>query len=159
MSHFTDLLVMSFSLSLHFLPVLSLQTSVCSTLKFYPVFCGHNEYKIIFFYFYILLIFKTLCFGVIYVRSEKGDLKNFLNFPIEVSKSQFKVHSKVSCFTLKLPITDLTFCSYQFDQLLFPSWDYSWATKFFFTIAPPPRTKFWRISHFFHKGDPRVDHC
>ena len=29
---------MSFSLSLHFLPVLSLQTSVCSTLKFYPVF-------------------------------------------------------------------------------------------------------------------------
>ena len=32
------LLDMSFSLSLHFLPVLSLQTSVCSTLKFYPVF-------------------------------------------------------------------------------------------------------------------------
>ena len=31
---------MSFSLSLHFLPVLSLQTSVCSTLKFYPVFSG-----------------------------------------------------------------------------------------------------------------------
>ena len=31
------LLDMSFSLSLHFLPVLSLQTSVCSTLKFYPV--------------------------------------------------------------------------------------------------------------------------
>ena len=29
---------MSFSLSLHFLPVLSPQTSVCSTLKFYPVF-------------------------------------------------------------------------------------------------------------------------
>ena len=34
------LLDMSFSLSLHFLPVLSLQTSVCSTLKFYPVFLG-----------------------------------------------------------------------------------------------------------------------
>ena len=34
------LLGMSFSLSLHFLPVLSLQTSVCSTLKFYPVFLG-----------------------------------------------------------------------------------------------------------------------
>ena len=32
------LLDMSFSLSLHFLPVLSLQISVCSTLKFYPVF-------------------------------------------------------------------------------------------------------------------------
>ena len=34
------LLDMSFSLSLHFLSVLSLQTSVCSTLKFYPVFSG-----------------------------------------------------------------------------------------------------------------------
>ena len=34
------LLDMSFSLSLYFLPVLSLQTSVCSTLKFYPVFSG-----------------------------------------------------------------------------------------------------------------------
>ena len=34
------LLDMSFSLSLHFLPVLSLQTSVCSNLKFYPVFSG-----------------------------------------------------------------------------------------------------------------------
>ena len=34
------LLDMSFSLSLHFLPVLSLQTSVCSTLMFYPVFLG-----------------------------------------------------------------------------------------------------------------------
>ena len=34
------LLDMSFSLSLHFLPMLSLQTSVCSTLKFYPVFLG-----------------------------------------------------------------------------------------------------------------------
>ena len=34
------LLDMSFSLSLHFLPVLSLQTSVCSTQKFYPVFLG-----------------------------------------------------------------------------------------------------------------------
>ena len=31
---------MSYSLSLHFLPMLSLQTSVCSTLKFYPVFLG-----------------------------------------------------------------------------------------------------------------------
>ena len=31
---------MSFSLSLHFLPVLSLQTSVSSTLKFYPFFSG-----------------------------------------------------------------------------------------------------------------------
>ena len=43
---------MSFSLSLHFLPVLSLQTSVCSTLKFYPVFWGHNEYKIVFSIYY-----------------------------------------------------------------------------------------------------------
>ena len=34
------LLDMSFSLSLHFLPVLSLETSVCSTLKFYPVYLG-----------------------------------------------------------------------------------------------------------------------
>ena len=34
------LLDMSFSLSLHSLPVLSLQTSVCSTLKFYPAFLG-----------------------------------------------------------------------------------------------------------------------
>ena len=34
------LLDLLFSLSLHFLPVLSLQTSVCSTLKFYPVFLG-----------------------------------------------------------------------------------------------------------------------
>ena len=34
LSHFTELLVMSFSLSLHFLLVLSLETSVCSTLKF-----------------------------------------------------------------------------------------------------------------------------
>ena len=39
---------MLFSLSLHFLPVLSLQTSVCSTLGFCPVFWGHNEYKIVF---------------------------------------------------------------------------------------------------------------
>ena len=39
---------MSFSLSLHFLAVLSLQTSVYSTLKFYPVFLGHNKYKIVF---------------------------------------------------------------------------------------------------------------
>ena len=38
LSHVTDLLDMSFSLSLHFLPVLSLQ--ICSTLKFYPVFLG-----------------------------------------------------------------------------------------------------------------------
>ena len=34
------LLDMSLSLSLHFLPVLSLQTNVCSTLKFYFVFLG-----------------------------------------------------------------------------------------------------------------------
>ena len=40
LSHFTDLLDMSFSLSLHFLPVLSLETSVCLTLKFYPAFLG-----------------------------------------------------------------------------------------------------------------------
>ena len=40
LSHFTDLLDMSFSLLLHFLPVLSLETSVCSILKFYPVFLG-----------------------------------------------------------------------------------------------------------------------
>ena len=38
--HFTDLLDMSFSLSLHFLPVSSLETSVCLTLKFYPAFLG-----------------------------------------------------------------------------------------------------------------------
>ena len=36
--HQSILLDMSFSLSVHFLPVLSLQTSVCSTLKFHPVF-------------------------------------------------------------------------------------------------------------------------
>ena len=36
----TDLLDMLFLLSLHFLPVLSLETSVCTTLKFYPVFLG-----------------------------------------------------------------------------------------------------------------------
>ena len=40
LSYFTDLLDMSFSLSLHFLPVLGLETSVCSILKFYPVFLG-----------------------------------------------------------------------------------------------------------------------
>ena len=34
------LLDMLFALSLHFLPVLSLETSVCSTLKFYPVYLG-----------------------------------------------------------------------------------------------------------------------
>ena len=39
-AHFTDLLDMSFSLLLHFLPVLSLETSVRSILKFYPVFLG-----------------------------------------------------------------------------------------------------------------------
>ena len=33
----------------YFLPVSSLETSVCSTLKFCPVFFwGHNEYKIVF---------------------------------------------------------------------------------------------------------------
>ena len=37
-SYFTDLLDMSFSLSLHLLPVLSLETSVCSNLKSYTVF-------------------------------------------------------------------------------------------------------------------------
>ena len=40
LSHFTDLLDMSFSLLLHFLPVLSLETSVCSILKFCSVFLG-----------------------------------------------------------------------------------------------------------------------
>ena len=40
LSRFTDLLDMSFSLLLHFLPVLSLETSVCSILKFYPVLQG-----------------------------------------------------------------------------------------------------------------------
>ena len=39
---------MSFSLSLHFLPVLGLETSVCSVLKFYPVFWGYNEYNMVF---------------------------------------------------------------------------------------------------------------
>ena len=38
--HFTDLLDVSFSLSLRFLPVLSLKTGACATLKFYPVFLG-----------------------------------------------------------------------------------------------------------------------
>ena len=38
--HFTDLLDMLFSLLPHFLPVLSLETSVCSVLKFCPVFLG-----------------------------------------------------------------------------------------------------------------------
>ena len=40
LSHFTDLLGMSFSLLLHFLPVLSLETNVCSILKFYPAVSG-----------------------------------------------------------------------------------------------------------------------
>ena len=38
--HFTNLLDMSFSLLLHFLPVLSLETSVCFILKFCPAFLG-----------------------------------------------------------------------------------------------------------------------
>ena len=38
--HFTDLMDMSFSLLFHFLLVLSLETSVCLVLKFYPVFLG-----------------------------------------------------------------------------------------------------------------------
>ena len=42
------LLDMSFSLSLHFLPVLSLQTSVCSTLSFILFSWCHNQYKIVF---------------------------------------------------------------------------------------------------------------
>ena len=46
---YTDLLDMSFSLSRDFLPVLSLETSVCLTLKFILFFWGHNEYKIVFF--------------------------------------------------------------------------------------------------------------
>ena len=33
LAHFTDLLDMSFSSLLHFLPVLSLETSACSVLK------------------------------------------------------------------------------------------------------------------------------
>ena len=45
---------MSFSLLLHFLPVLNLETSVCSILKFLSCSSGgHNEYKIIFFIFVI----------------------------------------------------------------------------------------------------------
>ena len=40
LSHFTDLLDMSFSLLLQFLPMLSLETSVYSILKFCPVFLG-----------------------------------------------------------------------------------------------------------------------
>ena len=43
-----NLLDMSFSLLLHLLPVLSLETSVCSSLKFCPVFLGSYEYKIVF---------------------------------------------------------------------------------------------------------------
>ena len=40
LSHFTNLLGMSFSLLLHFLAVLSLETSVCSFLKLCSVFLG-----------------------------------------------------------------------------------------------------------------------
>ena len=40
MSHFTNLLDMSFSLLLSFYLVLSPETSVCSVLKFCPVFLG-----------------------------------------------------------------------------------------------------------------------
>ena len=40
--------IYTFSLSLHFLPVLSLETSVYSTLSVILFFWGHNEYKIIF---------------------------------------------------------------------------------------------------------------
>ena len=58
LSHFTDLLDMPFSLSLHFLPVLSLETSVCSTLKFVLFLWGHNEYKIV---FSVLLIYQLKC--------------------------------------------------------------------------------------------------
>ena len=39
---------MSFSLLLHFLLELSLETNVCSVLKFCPVFWGYVEYKIVF---------------------------------------------------------------------------------------------------------------
>ena len=49
MSYYTNLLDMSFSLLLHFLPVLYLETSVSSILKFCPVLCGRNDYKIVFF--------------------------------------------------------------------------------------------------------------
>ena len=50
--HFNDLLDMSVSLLLHFLPVLSLETSVCSILIVCPVFWGHDKYEyVVFFYF------------------------------------------------------------------------------------------------------------
>ena len=48
LSRFPNLLDMSLSLLLHFLPVLSLETSVCSILKFYPFFWDHVEHKIVF---------------------------------------------------------------------------------------------------------------
>ena len=63
---------MSFSLSLHFLPVLSLQTSVCSTLKFYPVFWSHNEYKIVFSIYILTFRYpiqsSELCVFLVFVR-------------------------------------------------------------------------------------------
>ena len=46
--HFTDFTGYVVFIITSFLPGVSLQTSVCSPLKFYPVFCGHNEYKVVF---------------------------------------------------------------------------------------------------------------
>ena len=53
-----DLLDMSFSLLLHFLPMLSLETNVCSILRFDLFFWGHVEYKIVF------AIYDIFSFGV-----------------------------------------------------------------------------------------------
>ena len=61
----------------------------------------------------------------------KREIKSFLSFPIEVSMSWFKIHFKISFLILKLPITVLKLCSYQFDQLPSPFWVYLWATKIF----------------------------
>ena len=46
MSHFANLLDLSFSLLLNFLPVLGLETSVCSCFVLF--FWGHIEYKMVF---------------------------------------------------------------------------------------------------------------
>ena len=47
LSHFPNLLDMSFSFVLYSLRVLSLKINLCSVLKFCPVFLGNVKYKIV----------------------------------------------------------------------------------------------------------------
>ena len=49
MSHFTDVLDMSFFVITSFLAGVESADSVCSILKFCPVFLGSDEYQIVFF--------------------------------------------------------------------------------------------------------------